>query len=345
MSVNGHAKQNDKQNGKAKAGKLSEQIEETSGNGDQNSNKKVDAGAQNEDLAVNKQERPIQLQKKEVAKTKAAKKDKIATAAKPLFNRIELGMKAGYERGTNSNAASKYVISPYLQYNLSPKVALMTQPAIKYAQLSTRSIGNNQTYYKVIEGGQTKQNGASTPNVAVIGSTVDTISYTTNYTYTATYDSIIKSYKTGGAYLELELPILVKYKLGKKLSVYGGANFTYNKLTGIKENTFTKHDVTRSLDFSEVTPVLPVTTPVGPGIQYSGNPISNYNGPAYQVSTAGRLNVGYMLGFTYEVTHRWLFDALMEQSIVNRNIVGNYDVNAPLSSVYFRLSAGYKFIK
>ena len=252
--------------------------------------------------------------------------------------RLEEGIKAGYESGFNSSAASKYVVSPYIQYNVSAKVSLLTQPAIKYANLSSKNIGTPQAYYNVNSDGAVTQNGNSVLTTNGIDST-----YTTKYTYQETHDSIVKSYVVRGSYLEFELPILFKYYLAKKVSVFGGINLIYNKLTGITENTYTQQDILRSVNFSTTTSYLPTTLPAGLDLPYTGTSLANYKGPIYQVSQAGQFHIGYMVGFSYEYNAGWLFDALLQQSPVKSNVIGGYNVNAPLSAPYCRLSVGYRF--
>ena len=276
---------------------------------------------------------------KETAKKTAAKKAAVTPTAPP-FSRLEAGLKVGYERGASSDAASKYTISPYIQYNLSKKFSLLVQPAAKYAQLKTGNIGNSKSYYKE------NHDGVSTLDSSVrTGAIGGTQTYANYYTYSETHDSVVKSYKKGGSYLEFEIPILLKYKLTRGLSVYAGPNFLYHKV-GVAEQTYTKTDIARSVDYTTATIGLPTSTPTGTGIDYSGagTPIASYKGPLYP-SPKGMLNIGYMLGFSYEYSNKWLFDALLEQSPAGRNMEGGYNVNGPVSAAYFRLSVGYKFIK
>lgn len=259
------------------------------------------------------------------------------TPDKQQFKKLSEGIKAGYERGVDNYAASKYVLSPYFQFNLSPKTAIMVQPAIKYAKLSTKNVGSSQSYYNVNPDWTLNQNGNSVQTI----NGADTF-YTTKYTYSETHDSIVKSYTVGGTYMEFELPLLLKYMLSKKLSIYGGVNFLYSTLTSITEHTYTQQGILKSVDFTNVTPALPTSLPASPDISYPGTPFASYNGPLYKSSQASQFHVGYMIGFSYECGSRLLFDLLMEQSPLNTDIKGGYNVNAPLSAPYFRLSVGYK---
>ena len=275
-------------------------------------------------------------EKKESPKKTAAKKAEV-TPPTASFNRLGAGLKAGYEFGTNNDAAKKYTVSPYLQYNLSRKLSILVQPTAKYAQLKTASIGSSKSYYKQNADGFTKLDSSM-----LTGAVGGTQTFTNYYTYSETHDSIVKSYKKGGDFLEFEIPILLKYKLTKSLSAYGGVNFLYHKV-GLTDQTYTKQGVGRSVDFTTSTIGMPTTIPTGRGIDYanSGAPFADYQAPV----SKGVVNVGYMLGLSYEYSNKWLFDALMEQSPAKQDVQNGYNINTPVSVPYFRLSVGYKFTR
>ncbi|MFI5196832.1 MAG: hypothetical protein ACHQD8_07060 [Chitinophagales bacterium] len=265
---------------------------------------------------------------------------------KPKFRRFEAGIKGGYEQGFDNDAAKKAVISPYLQYKITPKLAIMLQPAIKPAFLSSRSIGSPKSYYNVNKDGNITQHTDSVP-VHVIG-TSQTF-WIWNYTYTETHDSIVKTNVTGGAYIEFELPVLLKYYVAKDFSVYGGVNIIYSQLTGITEHTYIIKSLPRTATesgFGQVNspaPAPPQT--LSTEITYSGAPFSAYTGPQYPAPQGSLLRFGYMLGFSYEYNKKWLFDALVQQGMVQPNMQGGYNTNTPLSAPYIRLTIGYKLTK
>ncbi len=274
------------------------------------------------------------------------KKEESITPPKPAirnFARLEAGVKAGYESGFGDASAAKLVLSPYLQYNLSPKVALLTQPAIKYANQSSRTIGKTQSYYQSNSDGNISQEGNTIYKTRTAGSTIDTIGSWTNFRYTETHDSIVKSYKHGGSYTEFELPVLLKYNLTKQFSVYGGVNLVYNNYKGVTENTTAIHGISRSTVIDSVwTPYgTPVTKPGDVAYQYTGTPFSDYKGNPYPTYSKGQLSMGYMLGFSYNYNKKWLFDALVQQapSVISNN---NYSTS---QTTFYRLSIGYKLTK
>lgn len=276
--------------------------------------------------------------KKTASNTPTEIKKTDPAAGKSAIRRFEAGMKVGFETGTNSNAAGKYVIAPYLQYNLSPRVSVLMQPSVKYATINARNMGS-QSYYK--EHGDSTVN--SKTSATIIGGTTE---YQTTFTYSQTHDSVVKSYSYRGTYMEFELPLLAKYKITQKLSAYGGINLNYSKLTGITESTYTSQSIQKTAVITTANQDAPaVASPVNTVLTYAGKPITDYTGSPYAAPTSSLLRVGYMVGFSYEYTEKWMFDALMQQTSAPANIQGGYNTNSPLSAAYFRISVGYKFTK
>jgi hypothetical protein len=168
-----------------------------------------------------------------------------------------------------------------------------------------------------------------------------------HYSYTETHDSIIKTNKTGGTYVEFELPVLLKYYVSKEFSVYGGFNIIYSRSMGIREQTYTSRSLSRTVTENGLGPInTPAPPPPEPlSISYTGAPISTYTGPDYPVPSGSLLRFGYMFGFSYEYNKKWLFDGLVQQGMVQPNVQGGYNTNAPLSAPYIRLTIGYKLTK
>ena len=112
---------------------------------------------------------------------------------------------------------------------------------------------------------------------------------------------------------------------------------------GITENTTTVHGISRSAAIDSVwTPYgAQVTKPGDVSFQYSGNPYSDYKGNPYPVYSKGQLSMGYMVGFSYNYSKKWLFDALVQQAPA---VISNNNTSAS-QSPNFRLSIGYKITK
>ncbi len=279
------------------------------------------------------------------AQITAQEEEKIQQAhRKPSFNRIEFGVKLGYEKGFNNDAATKGVFTPYIQYNITKKLSVLVQPGVKYAKVSSRHIGNAQSYYKVNNDGTTKL-ADSTPAYIPTGAySFDTFWFRT-YNYSQTHDSIVKTNVFGGTYVEVELPILVKYRVGKKLAVYGGPNAAYGRVANVTEHTETTANIGQTGTAGTLANIhapAPPPSALSNVIKYTGNPISNYSGPQYPLTAGSTLRFGYVVGFSYQVNKQLMFDALVQQGSAKQNVLSGYDINSALSAPYFRLSVGYK---
>jgi len=312
---------------------------------------------ENDNVAINNTIIPqADKSKKEDNKTTTQKEDKKQQPAdekqtppkhknKPSFNRFEAGVKGGFETSADGgNTAHKYLGSVYLQYNLSPKFSIMTQPAIKFANVNNTSLDHPTSYYRE---NADSNHVDGTPYPVLLGGTT-IIGYRTDYQYSQTHDSIVKSNNTGGKYAEYEIPLLLKFSFNKSFSLYGGVNIDYSKQPGVTENTFTQKNISIGKDTSIFTPIYgTVTAPYTSSvITYPAtSDITNYRG--YTVSTAATFRLGYMFGISYEYSDRWLLDVLMQQTTAKSNVQGpnNIDINTPLSSTYLRFTIGYKLIK
>jgi hypothetical protein len=270
---------------------------------------------------------------------------------KPKFNRIELGLKAGYESSVQQGVAQKFVASPYIQYNLTREFAIMLQPAIKQSTMPSHNIGSPVAYRK--------NNADSTvaaildpiPVVLPLPDSMGALYYSLYHMhYSQSHDSISKRYTTSGRYTEYELPILLKYNVVKGFSVYAGANIVYSNTVGINEQTSTVKNimVVDSSNYQLVPTGSAVPAPqftVNQVIKSTGTDIANYKNP-YPTPAGSSFRAGYMLGFSYEYKNRFLFDALMQQTpSASPNVKGGYDLNTTLTAPYFRFTIGYKLLK
>jgi hypothetical protein len=294
------------------------------------------------------QAKPETQKKNETPKPQVPVNNEIRHKITPHFDRWEAGLKGGMERSFDDAGAIKYLLSPYIAFNLSPRFAIMTQPSIKYATVSGYKIGNDKSYYKANGDSSSKliigDDGRPFEPVNPVGG--GTALYITYYNYTQSHDSIIKSYFNQQSYTEFDLPLLVKYKVSKTFAVYGGVNLSYSNYSGIKENTYVAKNIAITKPGATISPDSAVGAPhpIASEITYPDTgSIASYK-PSY-TGQRGFLRVGYMVGFSYEFSNRWLFDALVEQTPTPANMQGGYNLNFPLSTAYFRFTLGYKLIK
>ncbi len=257
---------------------------------------------------------------------------------------FEAGVKLGYEKGFSSVSAGKEVFAGYLQYNINSKFSIMAQPGIKYASFDFGKVGSAQKYYRENSDSVTTAYGTVIKKIDVSGGTLDTV-YSTPYNYKQSHDSIVKSYTYKGSYFEFELPILLKYKLNSHLAVYGGVNMIYGQLPSITESTYTQKGIIRSVNDTNSTHGYAAPLALNSVITYSGNEYSSYKGSVYTNSSVSKLMFGYMLGFTYECSNHWLFDALIQQEPASSATKLGNNITNPLNQTYFRLSVGYKLSK
>lgn len=265
------------------------------------------------------------------------------TRLKPDFTRWELGVKAGYERGFDHIAAKGVAVSPYAGYNISKKISIVAQPTIKLAEAAARNIGRPASYYKVNNDG-TVTAVENYVTSAVEGTTV-TYYNNTRFRYTQTHDSIVKTNQTGGRYVQFELPVLVSYKIGNKVAVYGGVNTVYSQLQSVVEHTYTKAGIQQTAEVLVRSKESPSAPAIDKVITHEGTSYSEYNGPVYPENHESNLRVGAMVGVNYEYNKRWLVDAMVQKTPAPANVKSGYNINAPLSAPSFRLSVGYKIKK
>lgn len=277
-----------------------------------------------------------------IAKPEEECPDSTAEGITP-FMKFVFGIKGGLESGFSLNAGNKVLIAPYIRYNLSEKVGIQLQPALKVGRLSTRTIGPAAYYHDIHAGsGQYELTGTSLVYLVFSGDTL----VRRDYTYTEKYDSIIKQNQVGGTYAEVELPILLQYQAGKRLSVYGGINTVLGKRFSIEEKTKTYRDVTATgQGFSLTRLNEPAILPPSNGVVYTSSPLSSYGGAQYPANSGSILRMGYMLGVSYELKKRWSVDAAVQQCFLQKNIQGGYNVNKVLSAPYFRVTLGYRLTK
>ncbi len=261
--------------------------------------------------------------------------------SKPHF---EAGVKVGYEKGFSSVSAGKDVVAGYLQYNINSKFSIMAQPTIKYSGFDFGKVGSAQKYYRENADSVTTAYGTVIKKIDVSGGTLDTV-YSTPYNYKQSHDSIVKSYTYKGSYFEFELPILLKYKLSNHVAVYGGVNMIYGQLPSITESTYIQKGILRSVNDTNSTHGNAAPLALNSVITYSGNEYSTYKGPVYTNPSVSKLMFGYMLGFTYECSNHWLFDALIQQEPASSTTKLGNNITNPLNQTYFRLSVGYKLSK
>ncbi len=263
----------------------------------------------------------------------AAAKDK-----KP--SRLEFGIKAGYETGTRGVMASKYDVAPYLKYNISKRSSIIVQPGIKFAAIKNTNIDPSKYYYKL-------DTSFVAQHTSVLGNQV-----TYSYNYFERGDSFKVSHSIAQrSYLEIEIPVMYSYQASKKLSILAGIAMTYSKLVSISKDSTSYTTFNNNSDPGYVSYTLPAGSapPTPPGIntviQHTALPYLTLANPAYNVQTGNVFSLGYLLGFSYMLTPRWMIDGLVQQNIAGLGNIKNSDIKSLYTQPYVRLMIGFKITK
>ncbi len=279
----------------------------------------------------------------EAASTPASQNDSVVNKPKRTFLGFEVGIKAGYEGSFAAGGAKKFVITPFLEKKLSSKFSLLLQPGIKYAGLSSHKLSGTAAYVDADDNSTTYKNDS----FILVDNNGVVVGWFHYDTAIQNHTSVVKSYAVSGSYLEFDFPVLLKYNITNKLSVYGGANITYSKRIGINELTTrgTTTSVTADTTYFTLGNQVAVHPLANSYMTYAGTPLSGYKGPLYPSPTGGAFRLGYTFGFSYQFNKRWLADVLVQQASMKANVQGGYNINTALSQNYFRFTLGYKLFQ
>jgi hypothetical protein len=258
---------------------------------------------------------------------------------------LQGGIKLGFETGFNAYTAAKLVVSPYIQYNVSPKFSVLLQPGLKFTHLTNNDLVSPNSYYNItnsaVTTGHTVQKGDS-----ILGAP-DTI--IRRYYYKQASDSILIGFNAAKRnYIEFELPILLQYRMTTKLSVFGGINFNFGKVLQLKENRET-YSVVRMDSIIYPATLASNAAPTPPAIDslftHTAKPYASYSSNNNLNPSGEPMRVSYMLGVSYNVRERWMIDLLMQQTFTSVNYIPNDKIKAIYKQPYFRVSIGYRLFK
>lgn len=267
--------------------------------------------------------------------------------------KFEAGLNIGYEVGFDANRLDKYLVAPYVQYNLSDRSSLLFQPAYLMGMVKlTNEPSGESIYYDVTSAIYDSMTTIFLGDTSISPQAQDTI--ITNYTYSRTYDSTVVSTVVSNKQLwDLELPLMYQYKVSPNFSVFGGVSMTISKTLSITEN---RQDFTGFTDtaYDEWSATYPTNTqgPTPPAAQdpnsffsNTGDPISNYQ-PLGSSTTANTFTRwGYVIGFRATVRKRFLIGASVQGKQVNTSIITNPELQRVYSQPYVRFTIGYKLFK
>lgn len=272
---------------------------------------------------------------------------------------VEAGIKVGMSRGTDRAwNANKFIIGPYVEAVLPSGFSVIIQPTVQTGGVKTGVFDGQQSYYEIT--GSEFNSDTRVERGKVDGSILtpnppDTVFRT--YYYRQNYDSVHISYKAGQrTQTDVELPVMLRYKVTKNLAVMGGVSATYSSVV----STETVEERYKGLSKEHTENITPetfyVTTqgqepPDGPApkahsdlFKYNQGPFSSY-APRTISTGSSFFRYGFMLGASATLRDRWTIDLMMHKTGVNMNVIQDKQLQKIYTQPYFRLMIGYKLVK
>lgn len=250
---------------------------------------------------------------------------------------LEGGIKAAYSYGFNDYALNKITALPYVQLNINTKLSVALHLGFSYGQMNKTDLTGTQPYYKI---GNTSLQ--ETPYIDSAGGQLDTV-YA--YIYKQSRDSFSTRYSLSKTQWEVELPVVLKYNLSSRLSIFAGPVFTFGKVVQIKEDkssTYNVQVVDSSITASHTQYNIAY---FNNKYQPYGTPDSAYSSKPYDNPSGTPLRLGYTAGLSYNAGNRVVVDLSMQQMLTNPGFVPNETVRKVYTQPYFRLAIGFRIFK
>jgi hypothetical protein len=258
----------------------------------------------------------------------------------------DIVFKTGYERGFDATTISKFVLAPTINVKLSKKLGLIFQPAVKLGGVNNRQMNDARSYHSIVSSYVDSVNEFNTIPNAQTGVYVGYVRE--KYLYKQTHDSVVVSHKYDRrALVELDLPVMLSYKLLKNMSIYGGPVLSYSNIAMVNTQVNTYAGATL-LDSAYSQYRKPTTKPTekAPLIEdiftYNTDNITTYNSAAYANTTANKFRMGYTLGASYFVNNNISVDISMQQNLSRLGYIPNAGVRNLYKQPYVRFMVGYK---
>lgn len=273
---------------------------------------------------------------------------------------LEAGIKAGYSTGFDKNwRANKFVIAPYMEYRLPSNFSVVFQPSVQTGRAKVGAFANGNQVYKDIISNTFDSTGR------VVRGKVDSSILTPNppdtvfrtYTYGQVYDSVHVSYGvTQSQMWDIELPLLLKYKINKTFSVMAGGSVTYSSVLQTKEEVKRYQGVYNQYVETIAPETFFVTVqgqepPPGPDRKSfenvfgaNNNSFSSYK-PRQLTESNNFFRYGFMIGASATFNERWMIDLLLHKTGVDANAVPDKELHRIYTQPYLRLTVGYKLLK
>lgn len=238
----------------------------------------------------------------------------------------------GYDRSFAAPGESRYSASVRMMWQADGRISFGVQPAIRYGNLSTTVLSSGAIYQRAamqIDSFHTADNSPTLRGV------IDSIY---NYVIREQFDSVIvKGSSVGGAFWEVEMPLMLQYKLNTKWYVYGGPSLSFGGRIPYSSDGETRIITTNRKDSIAQSQPLPAAAFNNYFGRSSLESYSNYK-PAEPVNPAA-IRVGYVAGFGYS------WKRLLADASIHQQLSGYSEVTEPFRNLYsgpqVRLSIGY----
>ena len=250
-------------------------------------------------------------------------KDSIVSAVNKAM-RLKIGFKAGWETNVRKESFNKVVGGTYLQYRISDNYFLAISPALKY--------GNAAIYMPPVESYYNRT--GTTMNILAI---LKSGKPYWHFTYKQYYDSIIASHTANKKSLELEIPLMVERRLGKRVFVQCGPVVSVGRLVSVSEQLATVPQYEEANFYVEIIGDhgLPDTSQ---SFHHSAAPFSSHK--PKESPAANPIKIGYMAGISYRYLH-WNLDLLLQQNVSALNEITLPDIKSMYNAPYTRIQLGY----
>lgn len=274
----------------------------------------------------------------------------------PLSAGIKLGFSRGFDPVWNAN---KFVFAPYLEYSLPSNFSVMLQPAFLIGKAKVGTFSNSdQVFYEIRSNSFDSiayvSRGAIDSSV-ITPNPPDTVFRT--YRYGQVYDSVHVGYKvTNTQQWDVEVPIMVKYKINKTFAVIAGASATYSSVLRTKEEVTRYQGLMKQHEDIHAPQTFYVTSqgqepPQGPPRKATSNlfpyntaPFSNYQ-PRQITETNNFWRYGFMIGASATFKERLMVELMLHKSGVDVNAVPDKQLQRIYTQPYLRVMVGYKLTK
>lgn len=246
---------------------------------------------------------------------------------------ISLAALIGYEPGMGSSVTSRFTGAARLLLQASHSIAIGIQPAFRIGNLTTTMLSQDAAYQRSslqVDSFHTIDNSPS------VRGDMDTIY---NYVIRENFDSIIvRGTSVGGSFWEIELPLIVQWKINKSWYVYGGPSVNFGGKLSFNDGGEAKVISNVRKDSLAQSQALPMIAFNG---YFGKSPLAAYSTyqPATPVTDPSSVRFGYLFGLGYAKNR------IMAEASLHQQLSGYSQMESSLRSIFadphVRLSIGY----